>query len=304
MSLKFEEIELLARQAGFSPDQSPIMAAIALGESGGDPGIDTVMSGLDPNRTNEYSIGLTQVNAPVHSDKLRRRGFTENDLRDPLKNLQIAKDVFDEAGQSFQPWSVFKHGLYKNHLPNSFTPLEGSNQSQLPTTTAKPNTALQRMAGLPLGGEESPLAIAVSNISNAVYGGEPSDTPGRMAMSTPMPAMSSTPSTDGLSIVDLGTQLQGMGFKVAEHPQFGGVGQHSPRSHHYAGHALDLTIQPGSALLDGRPDSDWSDLTSQYGAQLRAQFPQAEIFYRDHDPVGGHSEHIHIAFPGGVYRRG
>lgn len=300
MSLKFEEIELLARQAGFSPDQSPIMAAIALGESGGDPGIDTVMSGLDPNKTNEYSIGLTQVNAPVHSDKLRRRGFTESDLRDPLKNLQIAKDVFDEAGQSFQPWSVYKHGLYKNHLPGTFTPLEGANQSQ---QVQQPPSAMQAL-GRKAGNVTSPLALAIGNIADAVYGGEPSDTPQRMAMSTPTPSLRLAQSRDGLGIVELGNQLQGMGFKVAEHPQFGGVGRHSPNSHHYAGHALDLTIQPGSALLSGRPDSDWSDLTSQYGAALKQRFPQAEIFYRDSDPVGGHSEHIHIAFPGGVYRRG
>ena len=282
------------------------MAAIALGESGGDPGIDTVLSGLDPNRTNEYSIGLTQVNAPVHSDKLRRRGFTEDDLRDPLKNLQIAKDVFDEAGQSFQPWSVYKHGLYKQHLPSSFTPLESGQQSQL-QIESQPQIESQltskRMAGLPLG-TTSPLALAIGNITDAVYGGEPSDTPQRMAMSTPTPAVQVASSGDGLGIVELGKQLQGMGFKVAEHPQFGGVGKHSPNSHHYAGHALDLTIQPGSALLSGRPDSDWSDLTSQYGAALKQRFPQAEIFYRDYDPVGGHSEHIHIAFPGGVYRRG
>lgn len=303
MSLGFEEIELLARQAGFSPADSPIMAAIALGESGGDPGIDTVMSGLDPDRRNEYSVGITQVNAPVHTDKLRRRGFSTEDLRDPLKNLQIAKDIYDEAGQSFQPWSVYKHGLYKQHLPSSFTPLEGSNQSQLPTATIEPKNVLTRLAGSPQN-TDSPLALAVGNIAQAVYGGQPSETPQRMAMSTPMPAMSSAPSADGLSIVDLGRQLEGMGFQVREHPQFGGVGKHSPNSHHYAGHALDLTIQPGSALLAGRPDSDWSDLTSKYGAALQAKFPQAEIFYRDYDPVGGHSEHIHIAFPGGVYRRG
>ena len=303
MSLGFEEIELLARQAGFSPADSPIMAAIALGESGGNPGIDTVMSGLDPDRRNEYSVGITQVNAPVHTDKLRRRGFSTEDLRDPFKNLQIAKDIYDEAGQSFQPWSVYKHGLYKQHLPSSFTPLERSNQSQLPTATVEPKNVLARLAGSPQD-TDSPLAIAVGNIAQAVYGGQPSETPQRMAMSTPMPAGQPVQSGDGLGIVELGKQLQGMGFKVAEHPQFGGVGRHSPNSHHYAGHALDLTIQPGSALLSGRPDSDWSDLTSQYGAALKQRFPQAEIFYRDHDPVGGHSEHIHIAFPGGVYRRG
>jgi hypothetical protein len=105
-----------------------------------------------------------------------------------------------------------------------------------------------------------------------------------------------------LSVVDIGKALQAKGFKVAEHPDFGGVGKHSPRSHHYAGHALDVTIQPGSPLLAGKPDSAWKDLTAQYGAQLKALVPGAEIFHPKDDPVGGHDGHIHLAVPGGRTR--
>jgi hypothetical protein len=105
-----------------------------------------------------------------------------------------------------------------------------------------------------------------------------------------------------LSVVDIGKALQAKGFKVAEHPEFGGVGKHSPRSHHYAGHALDVTIQPGSPLLAGKPDSAWKDLTAQYGAQLKALVPGAEIFHPKDDPVGGHNSHIHLALPGGRTR--
>jgi hypothetical protein len=105
-----------------------------------------------------------------------------------------------------------------------------------------------------------------------------------------------------LSVVDIGKALQAKGFKVAEHPDFGGVGKHSPRSHHYAGHALDVTIQPGSPLLAGKPDSAWKDLTAQYGAQLKALVPGAEVFHPKDDPVGGHNSHIHLAVPGGRTR--
>ena len=300
MSLKFEELELLARQAGFSLDDSPTIAAIALAESGGDP------NAHNP-RYPDNSYGLMQVNMldepgyMLGAERRARYGLQSNEeLKDPLTNMRAAKDIFDTQGLG--AWSVYKSGAYKNYLPGNFTPLQRSSLPQV-ESPAQSSTNGSRKAGMPLG-PQSPLALAVNNIAQSVYGNEPSDTPQRMAMSTPMPAMSSAPSADGLSIVDLGNQLQGMGFQVREHPQFGGVGKHSPNSHHYAGHALDLTIQPGSALLAGRPDSDWSDLTSKYGAALQAKFPQAEIFYRDYDPVGGHSEHIHIAFPGGVYRRG
>tara|TARA_B100002051_G_scaffold195898_1_gene185783 strand:- start:808 stop:1731 length:924 start_codon:yes stop_codon:yes gene_type:complete len=103
----------LAIKAGWSPDKAPTIAAIAMGESGGRAGIDTVQSGLDPNKSNEYSIGLSQINVQAHGDKLARRGWTEEDLRDPLKNLTIAKEVHDEVG-GFSPWSVYQKGL---HLP-------------------------------------------------------------------------------------------------------------------------------------------------------------------------------------------
>ena len=109
------DIEALAIQAGFSPGNAKIMAAIGMGESGGDSGIDTVQSGLDPGKSNEYSLGLVQINAQAHGDKLARHGWNEEDLRDPLKNLTIAKEVFDEAG-GFTPWSVYTKGIYKNYL--------------------------------------------------------------------------------------------------------------------------------------------------------------------------------------------
>ena len=301
MSLGFEELELLARQAGFSLEDSPTIAAIALAESGGDP------NAHNP-RYPDNSYGLMQVNMldepgyMLGAERRARYGLESNEeLKDPLTNMRAAKDIFDTQGLG--AWSVYKSGAYKNHLPGNFTPLQSNSLQSNSLPQIESQLTSKRMAGLPLG-TTSPLALAIGNITDAVYGGEPSDTPQRMAMSTPTPAVQAASSGDGLGIVELGKQLQSMGFKVAEHPQFGGVGKHSPNSHHYAGHALDLTIQPGSALLSGRPDSDWSDLTSQYGAALKQRFPQAEIFYRDHDPVGGHSEHIHIAFPGGVYRRG
>ena len=104
-----------AIQGGFSPENAKTMAAISMGESGGNAGIDTVQSGLDPNKSNEYSIGLSQINLQAHGDKLARRGWTENDLRDPVKNMTIAKEVYDEAG-GFTPWSVYQKGLHHQYL--------------------------------------------------------------------------------------------------------------------------------------------------------------------------------------------
>jgi len=105
----------IAVQGGFSPENARTMAAISMGESGGNAGIDTVQSGLDPNKSNEFSVGLSQINVQAHGDKLKRRGWTEADLRDPVKNMTIAKEVYDEVG-SFKPWSVFQKGLHTQYL--------------------------------------------------------------------------------------------------------------------------------------------------------------------------------------------
>ena len=104
-----------ALDAGFTPEQARTMGAIGMAESGGNATIDTVQSGLDPNKSNEFSVGLFQVNAQAHGDKLRSLGYTSDDLRDPRKAAQVAKMVYDEVG-SFKPWSVYKSGAYSQYL--------------------------------------------------------------------------------------------------------------------------------------------------------------------------------------------
>ena len=104
-----------ALDAGFSPEQARVMGAIGMAESGGRAGIDTVQSGLDPNKSNEFSVGLFQVNTQAHGDKLAKLGYTVDDLRDPVKAAKVAKMVYDEVG-SFKPWSVYKSGAYSEYL--------------------------------------------------------------------------------------------------------------------------------------------------------------------------------------------
>lgn len=114
-SLTVSDMTKYALQAGFSPEQAKIMGAIGMAESGGNPKIDTVQSGLDPNKSNEFSIGAFQVNVQAHRDKLNKLGYTEDDLRDPVKAATVAKMVYDEVG-SFKPWSVYKSGAYTQYL--------------------------------------------------------------------------------------------------------------------------------------------------------------------------------------------
>jgi hypothetical protein len=68
------QLTKFAEQAGFSSENAKIMGAIAMGESGGRLTTDTVESGLDPDKSNEFSIGATQINVQAHGDKLKKLG--------------------------------------------------------------------------------------------------------------------------------------------------------------------------------------------------------------------------------------
>ena len=110
-----DQMQQLLVDRGMDTGTARQLAATAMGESGGNPTIDTVQSGLDPNRSNEFSVGLWQINAQAHGDKLRRRGYTVDDLRDPGKNADIAIDVYEEAG-GLTPWSVYNSGDYQQYM--------------------------------------------------------------------------------------------------------------------------------------------------------------------------------------------
>ena len=113
--LNFGQMEALMREGGFSPEISPIMAAIGLAESGGNP------YAHNPNAsTGDDSYGLLQVNMLGKMGPERRKAFgitSNQELFDPLTNVRAAKKIYDSQG--LNAWSVFRSGKYKEHLPTS-----------------------------------------------------------------------------------------------------------------------------------------------------------------------------------------
>ena len=102
---------------GFKPEEAKIMAAVAMAESAGDPMIDTVKSGLDPEKKNEFSIGLFQLNMidAFLEERLKLFGIESTDeLYDPTVNVIAAKRLFDQQG--FGAWSAYKNDSYKKFL--------------------------------------------------------------------------------------------------------------------------------------------------------------------------------------------
>jgi cell wall-associated NlpC family hydrolase len=97
-----EQIYAYARQAGFSPDQSATMTAIALAESGGDSRSHATVG--------EDSRGLWQINAAAHPDLAQ-----QYDLYDPAQNARAAF-VTSHGGTDVSPWTVTHGGLGARYL--------------------------------------------------------------------------------------------------------------------------------------------------------------------------------------------
>ena len=112
------KIEEMLLAVGFEADIAKIMAAVAMAESAGDPMIDTVKSGLDPEKKKEFSIGLFQLNMKDDRDRLLNVFDikSEEELYDPIINVIAAKRLYDEQG--LNAWSAYKNGTYKDFLTN------------------------------------------------------------------------------------------------------------------------------------------------------------------------------------------
>ncbi len=112
------KIEDMLLAVGFEPEIAKIMAAVAMAESAGNPMIDTVKSGLDPQKKKEFSIGLLQLNMKDDRDRLLDVFDieSEEELYDPIINVIAAKRLYDEQG--LNAWGAYKNGSYKKFLKN------------------------------------------------------------------------------------------------------------------------------------------------------------------------------------------
>ncbi|WP_051807649.1 NlpC/P60 family protein [Actinoplanes subtropicus] len=97
-----EQIYGFARRAGFTPDESATMTAIALAESGG--------NSKSHNPVGEDSRGLWQINGKAHPDFL-----TKYNLYDPLDNAKAAFEI-SHRGEDISPWTTTHGGLSSRYV--------------------------------------------------------------------------------------------------------------------------------------------------------------------------------------------
>jgi lysozyme-like protein len=128
-TLDAKSVAALAYQAGFRDDDISMAVAIAKAESKWNR-----LAVNDKNRDGSTDYGLMQINS-IHASLL-----STGDWRNPLSNMQMAFQIFTEAGSKWTPWSTFNNGTYEPYL----NPVEGC----ATTTVVDPGSGAQGSDGL------------------------------------------------------------------------------------------------------------------------------------------------------------
>jgi hypothetical protein len=107
-----EEIARHAFEAGFRGDNLTTAVAIALAESSGKTDAYNG-DGLDD------SYGLWQINMYGSLGPDRRQTYdldNNRELLNPATNAEVARGLFERNGDTFNDWSTYTKGIYKQHL--------------------------------------------------------------------------------------------------------------------------------------------------------------------------------------------
>ena len=227
-----ERIELAAKaalQAGATPKQAAMMAAISVPESAGNP------YAHNPNaRTGDNSYGLWQVNMLGGMGPQRRKQFglsRNEELFDPVTNAKAALQIASGRG-GLNNWTTYKHG---KHLPyysaavdvvNNLVKdpsavmakIEAPAPLSLPTRGGEPNTSSVMYGRPPSAQEGSPsqdkglrLSELIQNvIEPSLAGGSGSEEP-KLATAQPIePIIPLTPAPlPTVSMDDMGEGNRG-----------------------------------------------------------------------------------------------
>ena len=140
--LSYSQLEQLWTQAGGSKSLAPVMAAIAVAESGGNPGA------VNPNDNGgtQSSFGLWQISTGTHTPPA-------SNWSNPLENARLA--VAKYQSQGLGAWGTYTSGAYKQYLHGAGVPPganTGGPQSSGLSSLASTTTGALSSAGALLHG--------------------------------------------------------------------------------------------------------------------------------------------------------
>lgn len=135
-NLSRSQLAGLAQSVGFTGNDVNIAVAVALAESGGDPGAHNTKPPDD-------SYGLWQINMYKDMGPERRKWFgisSNTDLFLPATNAKAAKIIYNKQGWA-DGWTTYKNGKYKDYMDGTSypTPVTGA----IPDTPGKVGTPEQ-----------------------------------------------------------------------------------------------------------------------------------------------------------------
>lgn len=157
----YSQLEALWQQAGGGSHVAPVMAAIALAESGG----RVNAKHHDSNGSTDY--GLWQINSS--------HGYNAHDLvTNPLYNAKAAVSVYHSQGLS--AWSTYSSGAYKTYLQSGSSGVSTSSGLALPFNPNTTQGPTQIDEGLDFVSKSNYTAVApgkIVYIDPAFYHGTP-----------------------------------------------------------------------------------------------------------------------------------
>lgn len=106
-NLTFAQLESVAEQGGFSAAMAPLMAAIALAESSG-----------NPNSTNPTDNGGKQTSWGLWQISLGNHNEPAPNWNDPVENAKLAYGKWKSQG--LWAWGTWQSGAYKKYLPSGY----------------------------------------------------------------------------------------------------------------------------------------------------------------------------------------
>lgn len=149
-----DKIAGIALNAGFTGNALPVIVAVVLAESGGNP---RAHNPVPPDN----SYGLAQINMLGAMGPERRKRFnlkSNEDLFDPSTNLRVAYALYRDRG-NFSAWSTYSNGRYLTYLPRANAAVKKNGGRAVVTGRTDPNNP----DAVDLSRPDTPLPDTVEN---------------------------------------------------------------------------------------------------------------------------------------------